>query len=731
MFLRKIILSFYVFCLFGLPLQAANKEPALDGLSLPKVSKKKPSNKDFATHNKDKTVGNAKKDFNKNLNGFSANKKISFSDLIDVHPSEQYSVIILRILNILFRNHILQNKFNYDLVSVSNRSKDIFLRVIDPYKIFLSQKNISEMKSNLKDYKKSFSGDLTASFALYSYFMKIKFKRYEYALSKIDNISKNKNLDSEVFILDRSSLSFFANEDELNDYWLQKIYSEFIIKKLDNPDKTDEQVIEYLRNIYNKKIFLLYKELNSDSAFNLIANSFAQSFDPHSSYLSPNNSSNFHQDINLSFSGIGASLSFKSDYIKIVELIPGGPAELSKKLFPGDKILAVKEGFPDSSGKFIPVYSFLQEDFLSFVKGQEGTPITFKISRKSLNNKHINVTIIRNKVYLNDRRASLKIYNKKQHKGKIAVIKLSNFYKGISSDVADLLLEINKKNIQSVLVDLRGNPGGLLIEALNISSLFLGRKPLILIKSSSNEVEILGGSHNQSYTGNLSLLVDRMSASASEILAAAIKDYGRGLVLGSSTFGKGTVQLHMPLNRFYDNYSESSGSLKVTVSSFHRVGGNSTQELGVSPDFFLPSLINDKEIGESSFENTLPIEPLFVQRKTDRLSKISSSVKNKLLKSFESRINEDLLYQEFQFLVNSITESSSLKSVQLGYKNQKQKKDNHRLLLMKLYNLSQKALSAPTFKSYKELPDNYVVYDFALHESLNITNDLFIFSEKQ
>jgi carboxyl-terminal processing protease len=335
-------------------------------------------------------------------------------------------------------------------------------------------------------------------------------------------------------------------------------------------------------------------------------NAFARSIEAHTSYLSPRRAEQFKMDMDLELEGIGAVLGYDEDYTVIRSLVPGGPADKSEKIKPDDKIVGVAQ----EGEEFVDVIGWRLDNVVDLIKGPKGTKVRLQYLKGSDSHGTPKIVeIVRDKIKFEDRAAKSNVFEAKYSDltSKIGVIEIPSFYNNLSKDVKVELTKLKEQNVDGIVIDLRQNGGGSLYEATQLTGLFIDQGPVVQIHTAYNRVEAQKDRDGITfYDGPITVLVDRYSASASEIFAAAIQDYGRGVVIGEQTFGKGTVQQHRPLAKNYDLFSNQLGSVTYTIAKFYRINGGSTQHKGVVPDILLPSAIDPEEWGESQEDNALP-----------------------------------------------------------------------------------------------------------------------------
>ncbi|MDX1951156.1 MAG: carboxy terminal-processing peptidase [Verrucomicrobiota bacterium] len=414
----------------------------------------------------------------------------------------------------------------------------------------------------------------------------------------------------ESFQVNRTKLPWPANDAEAEKLWRLRIKYELLQGKL--AKEKPEETIGMVTRRY-QRLERTMKEFDSEEILQTYLTSLAHAYDPHSDYLSPTEAANFDiNNISLSLSGIGAQLQWEDGYTKIKSLLPGGPAELSKLLKPGDKIIAVAQ----ADGEPVDTIEMRLNKVVSMIRGKRGTEVRLTIIPASAPDTKKVISLVRDEVKLKEQFAKARIIDHVDGNGKIVrigVIDLPQFYDNCASHVEKLLTRLKKEQVEGVVLDLRHNGGGILEEAVSLTGLFMSRGPVVQVKNSQQETEVLDDKNSKTvYRGPLIVLVGKLSASASEITAAALQDYGRALIVGDqTTHGKGTVQRIISLeNIIKDAGFPNPGQLKLTVSKFYRIAGGTTQKHGVTPDIILPSLWDYLEIGEGSLENALPADSI-------------------------------------------------------------------------------------------------------------------------
>lgn len=636
--------------------------------------------------------------------------KYSLSDLPQLAPEQQHATASKRVASRFTRSHYkhfsLDDKF-------SSQVFDRYIEMLDYNKSFLTASDVKQFerwRNQFDDQLKS--GDTSGAFDIFNKVLQRRFDRYQFAISQLDTeIKFDKDED---FIIDRSELEWPKNQAELNEIWRKRVKYDALNLKLAGKDWKEIQ--ETLGKRYNNAVKRL-TQTHSEDVFQLYMNAFSREVDPHTSYLSPRNAEQFQSEMNLSLEGIGAVLQVKDDYTTIQSLVAGGPAASSKKLAAGDRIIGVGQ----DGEKIVDIIGWRLDDVVQLIKGPKGSKVILDILPEGKNSKSYTVTIVRDKIRLEDRavKSEVKTFEGK----KIGVIEVPSFYVGLSEDTKKELAKLNDQKVDGVVIDLRNNGGGALTEATALSGLFISSGPVVQVRDSYGRVKVNSDSDNQIYfNGPLTVLINRYSASASEIFAAAMQDYGRAVVLGEQSFGKGTVQQHRSLNHLYDLFDKPLGHVQYTIQKFYRINGGSTQNLGVVPDISFPTAVDPSETGESVEDNALPwdsIKPAKYQQLHNY-----SSILPKLNEEHLARIKNDM---EFGFInedIKTYKKEKDINSISLNEKTrlaEQDKEDADRLVRL---NKRQKALGKKPFADLDAVPKDYEAPDAYLDEAIGITADL-------
>lgn len=425
---------------------------------------------------------------------------------------------------------------------------------------------------------------------------------------------------TDSFAIDRHESPWPADEKEARDLLRKRIKFELLEERL-SKEKPDE-IIQIITRRYDRMLRSLH-ETDSEAILDLYLNALAQAYDPHSQYLSPSTLEQFNIDMKLSLTGIGAVLRSEDGYAQIVEIVPGGPADLDKRLKVKDRIVGVAQG----EEPYVDVVDMKLRKVVDLIRGPKGTVVRLKVipGVATDSSTRAEIRLVRDEIKLTAQEAKAEIRLKRNGAGtelRLGYLNLPSFYvdlkkgpdsKSCTRDVAELLKKLKEQNIDGLIVDLRRNSGGSLTEAISLTGLFIKEGPVVQVKDTRGRVRTARDTDPQvGYDGPLVVLVSRLSASASEIFAAALQDYGRAVIVGDeSTFGKGTVQQIVeldPLIQLKGANAKSMGALKLTIQKFYRVSGGSTQARGVVPDLQLPSILNARKLGESALPNSLPYD---------------------------------------------------------------------------------------------------------------------------
>ncbi|NMZ70212.1 carboxy terminal-processing peptidase [Pseudomonas peli] len=525
-----------------------------------------------------------------------------------LQPDREQVIASLNVVELLKRHHYNKPPLN------DERSEKIYqgyLKMLDPSRSYFTASDIAEFdqwRTRFDDLLKN--GDLQPGFVIYKRHLERLQSRLQFTLNMLENGVDTLDFNTdETLLIDRENAPWVKDLAELDDLWRKRVKDEVLRLKI--AGKEPKAIQELLTKRYNNQLARL-KQTRGEDVFQAYINAFAMSYDPHTTYLSPDNAENFDINMSLSLEGIGAVLQSDNEHVKVVRLVPAGPAEKSKQIAPADKIIGVAQG----SKEMVDVIGWRLDEVVKLIRGPKGSQVRLEVipASNAPNDQTSKVVAITREAVKLEEQAAKKSILKLKHDNrdyKLGVIEIPAFYldfkafragdpnyKSTTRDVKRLLTELEKEKVDGVVIDLRNNGGGSLQEATELTGLFIDQGPTVLVRNSDGRVDVLADENTGIYyKGPMAVLVNRLSASASEIFAGAMQDYHRALILGGQTFGKGTVQTIQPLNH---------GELKLTLAKFYRVSGQSTQHQGVIPDIRYPDIMDTKEIGESALPEALP-----------------------------------------------------------------------------------------------------------------------------
>ena len=645
--------------------------------------------------------------------------------------TEEQVTLAEEIIQKLESNHLVKKGYE----NIKGEAFEVFIERLDPNKNkYINQ----EVESILSDVKKesSLRKDLQTAYYLFNKYVDRYQDRYEIQVEFLNEMSDT-DLQSNRKI--KRSLSEASRQTSI--FGLKSLWKDLstndVIQLMLAGNSLEESVDKTIKRMDNQLNY--FEQTREEDVFDIFVNSIASIYGPHTSYMSPKSSEDFDINMSLSLEGIGALLSSDGLYTSISSLVPGGPAEKTESLNPEDKIIGVGQ---DEDGEIVDVIGWRIDDVVDLIRGPKGSKVRLEVipSTSLSDTETKEIEIIRNVVKLEDQAAEKKILsltrNNKEYK--VGVIQLPAFYfdfdayqkrdynyKSSSKDVKRLLKELKSENVDGLVIDLRNNGGGSLYEANALAHLFLGRGTTVQVKSSNGNIQGLGERWGyQFFDRPLVVLVNKFSASASEILAGAIQDYDRGLVVGTSTFGKGTVQKVDLL---------SSGQIKFTESKFYRVSGSSTQNLGVEPDIALPSLFNTEELGESSLDRALGHDtiPKTSFKNFNRVKTFIGPLREQSLE----RIKKSALFSSVE-TKKKWQEDNEIEFLDLNLETRINQKNKIEGFLLSNENALRESLDLPTYNTYKEFmereddPDFLDIDEEILGEAANILLDLIEIKEK-
>ncbi|MDH5734534.1 MAG: carboxy terminal-processing peptidase [Gammaproteobacteria bacterium] len=623
----------------------------------------------------------------------------------ELSPLTEHSKTTAEIVSRLKHQHFQRTSISLN-DDLSATVFDRYLQELDKDRSYFLASDIAEFEKYrllLDDALKT--GNLQPAFHIFNRYHQRLIERLNFLVYTLDKgISKLDFTKDETLLIDRKDQPWLQSMDEMNQLWNKRLKNDVLSLKLSG--KKTEKIQEVLSKRYNNQLTRL-KQTESEDAYRIYINALTLSYDPHTQYFSPRATENFNIQMKLSLEGIGAMLQTEEEYTKVTRVIPAGPADKGGQLKANDKIIAVGQ---DSKGELVDVIGWRIDDVVDLIRGPKDSTVRLEIiPGNSANDQQTKIiSIIRDTVKLEEQAASKKIIDLENagQKYKLGVIDIPKFYidfdaasrgdpdyRSTTRDVHKLINELNKENIDGLIIDLRDNGGGSLREVNELIGLFITEGPTVQVKNTSGRIYINNDEDASiAYTGPLAVLVNRLSASASEIFAGAIQDYRRGLVVGTQTYGKGTVQAMMPLNR---------GQITLTQQKFYRVSGNSTQNRGVLPDITLPSLYDINEIGENTLDRALPwdfISPARYQQLND-----FSTLLPQLQQLHEQRSSHN---PDFSYLIETskiIEQRRHMKEVSLNESRRKKERDDLENKQLVLENKRRLAKGEKAITSIKQL----------------------------
>src|SRR5450830_770311 len=545
--------------------------------------------------------------------------------------------------------------------AMSEKIFDRYFKNLDSEKLYFLQSDIDQFDTGRNKLDDAIQNEnLSLPFAIYNTYQQRFAQRMAYARELLKG--KFEFSSDETFQIDREKAAWPKTEDEARDLWRRRVKNDWLRLKLAGKD--DKAIRETLDKRYENYLSRV-KKLNNEDVFSMFMNAYATAIEPHTNYLGPRSADNFDIAMRLSLEGIGAVLQTRDEYTVIREIVPGSPAALSGKLKVGDRIVGVAQG---DSAPFTDVLGWRIDDVVVLVRGAKDSVVRLDVlpGESGTDGKHQTVSLVRKKISMEEQSAKKSIIEVKDGtaKRRIGVISLPTFYqdfdarrrgdkdyKSATRDVARILGELKKDKVDNVLIDLRNNGGGSLTEAVELTGLFIDKGPVVMQKT-TDKVEVESDTNpGMAWDGPVGVLINRGSASASEIFAAAIQDYGRGLIIGEPSFGKGTVQTIVNLDRFAPSEKVHYGELKMTIAQFFRINGGTTQLRGVTPDIKFPVTADADVFGESTYDNALPYTT--IKPATYTPAGALKELFPPLQKRHEARIAKD---KDFQYLQEDLAE---------------------------------------------------------------------------
>ena len=646
-------------------------------------------------------------------------------------PTATHRKITRNVVKKTLRDHYKKRNLDNELSKVSYER---FLTMLDSNKQYFLQSDIQEFSAYETQYVSALtSGKPDLAFDMFKRYQERARNRLQFALDMLDT---QPDLSSdEAYLFDRENAAWPADQEEWDTLWEQRIKNDVINQFL--ADKDWEKSQKSLKGRYKTALRQVDQQRPND-VFQLFLNAYIDTLDPHSGYFNPRNEDERNIQSSLTYSGIGATLTITDEYVTITNIIPGGPAEETELVKVDDHIIGVGQ----SADEIEEVFGWRLDDVVDLIRGPKESKVFLRLIRKVAGSgeSEIEIELTRNQITLEAQAAQKELIELERdgEKVKIGLITIPSFYqdyearrnrddnyKSLTRDVYNHIQELKTENIQGLVIDLRNNGGGNLDEAVTLTGLFINEGPVTLFRDSRNGVSVYDDPNSLTdiaYTGPLTVLVNRYSASASEIFAAAIQDYERGVVVGQTTFGKGTVQNQIPLdNKIFKN-DERFGKLSLTIGKFYRVNGGSTQHRGVIPDIKLPSYIDEEEYGESSEDSALAwdqIKESYFEKTKDISAALISKLSSLQIQRAES--NPDM-----QFLQNDIAARKILrdtKSLSLNLETRRSERKFNEQQSLQRENDRRKALGLETLIDFKSYEDAEPI-DIQLEQAKEIAADL-------
>jgi len=585
----------------------------------------------------------------------------------------------------------LLTKYHYKKVSVddslSEKILEKYINSLDPNKEYFFKNDIdyfNQYKLQMDDYITS--GYLEPAYEIFTVYNERVKDRIEYVFSLLEN-EPDFSVEEEL-VFDRKKSEWFGDSGQMDNYWRKKIKNSILnLKILGKEWESNKETLDKRYKRFEKTI----SQFNSEDVFEMFINSFTEIYDPHTNYFSPVNADRFEINMSKTFEGIGARLQQDVEYTTIYQIMPGGPAYRNKELEKGDRIIGVGQG---EDGAFEDIIGWRLDDVVSKIKGPKGSMVQLLVLKKEANIDDYpdTVRLVRDRVDVVDEDATFDIipYRADNKDYNVGLIKIPSFYinfeeaqrgikdyKSVTRDVKRCIDSLKALSVDGIIIDLRNNGGGSLQEAIDLTGLFIETGPVVQIKSSSGRIEVEKDfDRSIHYDGPLLVINNSFTASSSEIFSGALKDYNRGLIVGESTFGKGTVQNLIDLERFFPNSNLQFGQLKITLAKYYRVNGGSTQKIGVEPHVEFPNIYDRSIYTENARSNALEWDKIR-DISYDNINYINEPLVDHLNNAFTQEVKSDSSFINYLSFVKETKENRKKKSISLNYsKRLAEKKEN-------------------------------------------------------
>ena len=670
----------------------------------------------------------------------------------NIKPDEQQSLVCKEIVALI-------ENYNYKKLavndSISSLVLDKYIKALDPYRSYFLASDIKDFEQFRTTLDDAFRiGDLSAPFYIFNVYSKRYNETLDYAMAHIkDKYDFNQN---DTYVFDREKMPWVTSTTALNDIWKKRVKYELINLNIagSTPAKNTETLTKRYQNLKTQSA-----KLNNQDVFQTIMDAFTETIDPHTNYFNPVNAEKFNEDMARSFFGIGATLRMENDILKIESIVAGGPAFKSKLVNAGDRIIGIAQG----SGDFEDITGWRIDNAVAKIKGAKGTKVRLKIIPvgKDMSSKPVIIELVRDKVVMEESSAKkeVKTIQSNGKPFKIGIITVPGFYadfkaaragdpnyKSTTRDVKLLIDTLkNTDKVDAIVMDLRSNGGGSLVEAINLTGLFIDKGPVVQVKDLKGDIDVQEDENaDAAWTGPFGVMVDRLSASASEIFAGAIQDYGRGIIIGTQTYGKGTVQSSLDLSSLVNpsilqrlaslvqngkvntltvkgkENLPQLGQINLTMAKFYRVNGSSTQHKGVMPDIMLPSFYPMDKIGEDTEASALPWDEL--QKSNFVPVADLSAVRPELVKLHDARMAKS---EDYKGLIEDIADMQKREketSVTLNQDKLKAERDSLEAKALDNINKLRVARGLPAVKKGDKIKKDES-FDFFEDESMRVMAD--------
>jgi carboxyl-terminal processing protease len=652
-----------------------------------------------------------------------------------LHPDEKQIEVSRQVASLIAN-------YNYKKVpigdSLSRLIFDNYLKSLDDNRVYFFEKEVIEFKENrdLMD-DQMVMGDLEPAYHMFNVYLERYVNRIQFMIAQLPNtpfdFTKNESL-----VYNREKLPFMQTQAEMDAYWMQRLKYDLLNLKLAGTDEAKSK--ETLKKRYENLLSQIAK-IESYDAFQSLMTAYTESIDPHTNYFNPNNAAKFNIDMARSLEGIGATLKFENDFVMVAAVVPGGPADKSGQIAIDDKFVAVAQG----DGEFVDIVGWRLDNAIQLIRGAKGTTVRLKIVSKGQDIASPKIiSIVREKIVLQDQsvKKEIKTIPSNGKEIKIGIIDIPAFYadfkayqagdlnyKSTTRDVKLIIDSLKAAKVDAIVVDLRSNGGGSLMEAIDLTGLFLKQGPVVQVRDTKNKIEV-GEDDDPSilWDGPMAVLIDRFSASASEIFAAAIQDYGRGIIIGTQSFGKGTVQNSIDLDQMMGEgaskvigNTNKFGQINLTIAKFYRINGSSTQHKGVSPDIAFPMVFAADKYGESAEPAALPWDE--IKRSNYKTLANIAPIKRVLVEKHDKRMKGN---KDFEYLLADIKElklRDAETSATLNEMVAKKERDEKEAESLARDNEKRIARGLAPIKKGDPKPKAEKAFDFMLEESCIIVSD--------